>query len=168
MKPYRPFLSFVLIFPNIVFVNEAGLGRHWPRLTLSQQTLNLKLLIVLSLFNSAAITLPKLAILALYLRVFSRRAFRHAVYTIAAVLIVAWILFASLQFGMCTPFAYQWDKTIPGGRCLHEFKIFTWFGIPSILTDLAIIAVPLPVIWALQTSRNQKIGLTITFLTGSM
>jgi hypothetical protein len=46
--------------------------------------------------------------------------------------------------------------------------IYTWFSIPNLVTDVAMLALPLPAIWTLKMSRGQKVGLTLTFLTGSM
>jgi len=128
----------------------------------------LKLELSLSMLNPPALTLPKLAILCLYLRVFTTKPYRWAAYFIGVVLIITWIVYFCVQMVMCVPFAYQWDKTIPNGKCLNQFAIFVWIGLPSIATDLMIIILPLPIIWRLQTSINQKIGLTITFLTGSV
>jgi len=128
----------------------------------------LKVEFAFSMLNPPAITLPKLAILALYLRVFASKPYKYWAYFISAVLIVTWIVFVCVQMAICVPFNYQWNKSVHGGRCLNQFALFIWMGIPSILTDVAIIILPLPLIWRLQTSTNQKVGLTLTFLTGSV
>lgn len=128
----------------------------------------LKLELSLALINAPAIVLPKLAILCLYLRLFTGKIHQYAVYVTATVLILTWVIYFGLQMGICTPFSFHWDKSIPHGKCLNEFAMFIWIGIPSIVTDLAMIILPLPIIWGLQTSTSQKIGLTITFLTGSV
>ncbi|RDL32029.1 uncharacterized protein BP5553_09431 [Venustampulla echinocandica] len=151
----------------IVFVKKGGLGKHTVSLSPERLKYFLKLELTLALLNPPAITLPKLAILCLYLRVFSTKIYRYGAFFIGAMLIVAWIVSFILQMAMCSPFEKLWDKSLPG-KCLNEFQIFIWFGIPHIVTDVAIIILPLPLIWRLQTTTNQKIGLTLTFLTGSV
>ncbi|TVY57415.1 hypothetical protein LCER1_G003044 [Lachnellula cervina] len=144
------------------------LGKHWYAIEPHEWVIFLKLELALSMLNPPALTLPKLAILCLYLRVFTTKPYRWAAYFIGAILVVTWIVYFCVQMVMCVPFSYQWNKNIPNGKCLDQFAIFVWIGLPSIATDLMIIILPLPIIWRLQTSVNQKIGLTITFLTGSV
>ncbi|TVY23366.1 hypothetical protein LHYA1_G008324 [Lachnellula hyalina] len=164
--------AFIVCFAHLIlcwlFVKYAGLGKHWYAIEPHEWVMFLKLELSLSMLNPPALTLPKLAILCLYLRVFTTKPYRWAAYFIGVVLIITWIVYFCVQMVMCVPFAYQWDKTIPNGKCLNQFAIFVWIGLPSIATDLMIIILPLPIIWRLQTSINQKIGLTITFLTGSV
>lgn len=151
----------------IGFVKYAGLGRHIEVLSPTQITTFLKLQIVLSFLNASAVCLPKLCILCLYLRVFQAKPYRYGTYFIAAFLIAHWIAHFVLQFGMCAPFEKQWHPMVEG-HCISAYKVFIWSGFPSIIADLMIIILPLPLIWRLQTTINQKLGLTATFLTGSM
>lgn len=79
-------------------------------------------------------------------------------------MVLAWVLTSV----MCIPFAFNWDETIPGGKCLNKGLLYALMSMPNIGTDIAMFILPLPVIWKLQMTKNQKIGLTVTFLTGSM
>lgn len=67
---------------------------------------------------------------------------------------------------MCTPLEYLWNKTIVGGRCVDINLFYRISAFPNIATDEFMLALPLPVVWKLQTSQKVKIGLTITFATG--
>ena len=69
---------------------------------------------------------------------------------------------------ICTPLDYLWDKSIARGHCINVAAFYRYAPMPNIFTDLAMLLLPLPLIWRLQTSRSTKIGLTFTFLTGSM
>jgi hypothetical protein len=118
-----------------------------------------------------SVALPKLAILYLYLRIFQTKPYRYASYIIASVLIMTWIIAWIIQGVFCTPVRYFWDKSITDGHCMNFNKqevIFRWISFPNIVTDVAMLILPLPVLWKLHTSRNQKIGLTITFHTFSL
>jgi hypothetical protein len=145
-----------------------GLGHHIEVVTPSEVVSFTKSKLALIYLYIAAVTLPKLAILALYLRLFKDRGYRYAAFAIAGILVIsvgiAWVLSTVI----CTPFAYNWDTTIPGGKCLNKGLMYTMMSLPNIGTDFAIFILPMPIIWKLQMSRNQKIGLVITFATGSM
>jgi hypothetical protein len=127
----------------------------------------LKLTVAISFFNPAAVALPRLCIICLYLRIFSGKAFRYATYGIAGLIIATLLAEYIVQFRMCIPFSKQWNP-LAEGTCLNQFKVYIWFCLPIILTDLMMIILPLPFIWRLQTSRAQKIGLTVTFFAGGM
>lgn len=69
----------------------------------------------------------------------------------------------------CRPLAYGWDKTIPGGRCRKQgtSRAFV-LAIINILTDLAILALPLPWLWNLQMSKSRKFTVLAIFLLGGL
>lgn len=115
-----------------------------------------------------SVALPKLSILCLYLRIFTERRYRYAVYAIASILVLNWLSAWILFFCACRPLKYMWDKAVPGGHCIDNMKVFVWYSLPNIVTDVAMLVLPLPVLWKLHVSAHQKIGLTITFLTFSM
>jgi hypothetical protein len=149
-------------------VNYAGDGRHVVAVDPKTIVIWLKMQVPELFFYFPSVSLPKLSILALYLRIFTTKPYRYGAFFIAGILIAQWIIAWILTGIMCTPFAYLWDKEIPGGHCLDQTRIFTWFSFPNIVTDIMMLLLPLPVVWQLHTSKNQKIGLTITFLTFSV
>ena len=127
-----------------------------------------KFLLAVEWIYLVAAILPKLAILSMYLRIFTTRSYRMSVYVLAAVLIMAFLAGGLTGLLGCRPLAFFWDPTIPGGHCININAFFRWISLPNILTDIAMLILPQPLIWTLQITRNQKIGLTLTFLTGSL
>jgi len=81
--------------------------------------------------------------------------------------LVAGVIITAL---MCRPFAANWDPTspIPGAECMDKIEMWRYANIPNILTDLAILFLPVSTLYGLQTTRMRKVGLFITFLTGAM
>jgi len=69
---------------------------------------------------------------------------------------------------ICQPFPFKWDKTIKEGHCGDSMAAYRWVGVPNILTDLAIMFLPFSILYRLQISRLRKLGLLITFMTGSL
>ena len=127
-----------------------------------------KFVLVLPLLYLGAVLFPKLAILAIYLRVFTTPSYRVACWALAALLIANWLAFTITTFMMCTPLEYLWNKAIIGGHCFNINLFYRWSAFPNIVTDVVMLVLPLPAVWKLHTSRNIKIGLTITFAAGSM
>jgi hypothetical protein len=119
-------------------------------------------------YQQSTVIFPKLAILAIYLRIFSKKSCRAACYVVAGILIGNWLGTTIAGFFMCIPFNFLWDRTIPGGHCFSINSYFRWASLANIITDVVMLVLPLPVIWKIQTTTNTKIGLTITFATGSL
>ncbi|KAI4161206.1 MAG: hypothetical protein LQ342_005102 [Letrouitia transgressa] len=124
--------------------------------------------LVFPLVYSGAVLFTKLAILAIYLRIFTSSFYRTATWVLVGLLIANWVALTVATCLMCIPLNYLWDRTIPGGHCINIDAFYCWSGLFNVVTDIAMLVLPLPVIWKLNTSRNIKVGLTILFATGSV
>lgn len=161
----------MLTLPLVGTVKYAGVGRHlafWAETDPSKIIVWAKTLSILEFFYAAAFTLPRLSILAMYLRIFTIRAYRVTVYILALMMVMLYVTTLFTSFLKCQPLAYSWDKSIPDGHCINVNEYYRWITFPNIFIDAVILLLPLPVIWRLHISKSQKIGLTVTFLTGSM
>jgi hypothetical protein len=111
---------------------------------------------------------PKLAILYLYMKIFTTRTYRFAGYVIGAIIILTDVSANIAALAMCRPFAYFWDKSIPGGKCGDVLSLYRYICIPNLFTDCALLILPLPAISKLHIKTSVKVGILVTFLTGSM
>lgn len=69
-------------------------------------------------------------------------------------------------FLTCRPFAKTWDPVLQGTCALFKTG-FLADGIINIVTDLAIVLLPMRVVWRLQhVSKQRKIALTAMFALG--
>lgn len=110
----------------------------------------------------------KLSILSFYLRFSVERAFRMAVYLVMFVTIGYTLPNAFLFLYICRPMAYYWDRSIPGGMCINDQAAFDAANFLNMLTDYAILLLP---IWMLQPLRRpllKKIGITLVLMTGGL
>lgn len=115
------------------------------------------------------ITFPKISILVLYLRIFIDHRVRIATWTVMAVVIGHFVITGIIcTFTICQPFAYKWDKTIPGGHCANLMAAYKYISIPNIITDLAILGLPYSTLRQLRTGKIQKFGIFVTFMTGGL
>ncbi|KAL8702705.1 MAG: hypothetical protein Q9201_004126 [Fulgogasparrea decipioides] len=111
-------------------------------------------------------TLTKVSILLLFYRIFGVvKKFRLALWISAFFVVAWWIATTILGFLGCTPFAYNWNKKIPG-TCVDLVAFFRWNGISNLLLDFLILLLPLPMVWRLSIAARQKLELSGMFLLG--
>ncbi|KAF7860817.1 hypothetical protein EAF04_008335 [Stromatinia cepivora] len=179
----RAGIDDILIIPAIVcylgqgvtgllMVHRGGIGYHaiWLKTNHPLALVTFaKLQIVMVILYSASVTFPKLSMLGLYLRIFvGKRELVTAYITmgIVSASFLALILCALLQ---CAPLAYLWDKAgHPDGHCFDTGAFWRYGSLPNLITDLAMLVLPLPCIWRLKLSQKDKVGLLFTFITGSI
>jgi hypothetical protein len=87
-----------------------------------------------------------------------------------AVLMIAWwISTILLVIFSCTPVAYNWDKSIPGGKCtLLVNNVAYGITASNLLTDLYVFVLPIPVLAGLNMGRGRKFGIIGTFVLGAL
>ncbi|EGC48477.1 integral membrane protein [Histoplasma capsulatum var. duboisii H88] len=126
----------------------------------------LKLLIPLQFLWVLSLSFCKVSILMLYAKVFP-------VATViwvgrgAMVFIAAWAI-ATIVAGcvICRPFAFNWDQTIPGGKCGDQVLSFTITGVFNLVTDILVLCLPLPYLAKLQMQLYKKLVLIGVFSIG--
>ena len=108
-------------------------------------------------------------LLLFYVRIFSNKVFKRVAYAVALFVTVWCPIVFFLDMFQCSPIKSAWDKKVPsGGKCINTLAFFQYISIPIVISDVALLIMPLPMIWQLQTNRNQKIALSGVFLMGSI
>ncbi|KAI4190252.1 MAG: hypothetical protein L6R41_000922, partial [Letrouitia leprolyta] len=122
------------------------------------------------LFWAFAIVFIKISILLFYRRVFPPEATPQKWRICHSILLVlSVILFLISIFGSgfeCTPVAFIWDFTIPGGHCINLIALSRFTSISNTITDILILSLPIPIILNLHMNRTKKIGVCGVFLLG--
>ena len=116
---------------------------------------------------AVASTLVKLSILHFYLTIFGLVvSFRYATYTVMSLVLAFGIGLILEALLTCRPFAKSWDPVLHG-TCASFKASFLADGIINILIDLAIVLLPMRMVWRLQhVSKQRKIALTAVFALG--
>ncbi|KAF2147766.1 hypothetical protein K461DRAFT_325195 [Myriangium duriaei CBS 260.36] len=114
--------------------------------------------------------LTKLSILFLYRRLFPNPAYNIA-NTIWCIVIGAWAI--AFIFGtvfQCTPINTVWlspfAEATPG-KCADTMPFYAAGAITDLITDVLVLALPIPMVWRLQLPTRKKIGVTCIFLLGA-
>jgi hypothetical protein len=116
------------------------------------------------LFN---LTMIKLSILFMYKRLFPTRTIRLAAQVLGGIAITwasVYTIVASLQ---CIPLQKMWHPEVEG-TCISLFGLYLGNAIPNVLTDMAILVLPVTQVWRLQVRPWQRIVLIGMFLLGSL
>ena len=105
----------------------------------------------------------------MYLSLFRvNKTMRQVTQAMIAFLVVNAIAWFIPSVVVCHPISTYWSLKVQSGRCIN-FNVFgTWISLPHIVSDLLIMALPLPLLWTMQMSKAKKIGLALTFLTASV
>lgn len=127
-----------------------------------------KSIYALQMLYFSAAALPKISMCLLYLSIFISRPARLATHLVLWVLVVNWVVWIAVTLFQCRPFAYQWNKSIPGGRCVSLVAIYKASSAPNIATDVAILVLPVKMALQLRVSWSRKLGVLVVFSIASM
>jgi hypothetical protein len=122
---------------------------------------------VAEVLYNAAIPVIKSSILLLYRRIFPQLWLNRALLVLGLFIVsysVAQILADIFQ---CTPANSLWGER-PKKYCINYPLLIKIGGIINILTDAAILALPIPSLWKLNLSTARKRLLIVMFLIGGM
>ena len=67
----------------------------------------------------------------------------------------------------CHPVHKYWDMKVEG-NCIKGANIFVADGVTSVLSDVAILLLPMPLLWNLQLSTKRKLRLVAIFGGGTL
>ncbi|KAL2882146.1 hypothetical protein SGCOL_002411 [Colletotrichum sp. CLE4] len=117
-----------------------------------------------NLFYSVSLTLTKISILLLYIRILTYDSIRLLGKILLGVVVLshAWIIASILT--TCVPLrsAWDYDPLNPPVYC-HPISVFWGNACLHLATDFLIFLLPLPVIHTMRLPRRQKTGLYIIF-----
>ncbi|KAE8323881.1 integral membrane protein [Aspergillus sergii] len=149
-------------------VKYGGIGLHEARVRQNDPQMMVtwgKFIIIIPLLYFTTVVPPKLAILHLYLSIFTHKALRYTCYGTGAVIILNWIAVIIAGLLSCQPLSYFWTQQ---GHCIDINAWLRWGGFANILTDVVMLILPIPVVLNLHASIRLRLGILITFLLGSL
>lgn len=115
-----------------------------------------------------ATSLTILAILLFYVRVFPNTWMRKAVYVIATWDLLWAVCTLAVTIIQCIPIRNLWQRDVHEGTCINLTAFYFSTGLISTLSIIAILLLPLPIIYNLRTSNAKKMGLVISFTVGAL
>ncbi|KAI3327041.1 hypothetical protein HD806DRAFT_520044 [Xylariaceae sp. AK1471] len=169
---YADDIFVVLSFANVVALASvaswavfSGLGKHIWELSPSQLVIQIKLLLISELTYLMATAFVKFSVLWLYNRIYTTPVFRRWCYGLMAFDIAYMISFLPLYLTNCVPLSQLWHP-VPGGWCRDPAIGDNATIAVNLILDVAILVLPMPVLWRLQMSVRDKITITAMFSIG--
>ncbi|KAJ6035303.1 uncharacterized protein N7446_010062 [Penicillium canescens] len=108
----------------------------------------------------------KISILLMYARIFPTRGFRIAAIILGSIVIGWAVAIICVSVFQCAPIAKAWNPTL-SGTCIDLKGSFIGNAVPNILTDIAILALPVHVVWGLHATVTHRLSVIAVFLLGS-
>ena len=123
---------------------------------------------VSNIFYPSCLFPTKVSILLFYHRLFPNRRFTIALYVVGVVAAAWYLAVLGTAIFQCTPVQFAWNKRIEGGHCIPGVKSLIGNLVPNVATDLAIMLLPMPIIWNLHLPTAQKWSVSGMFLLGGL
>ncbi|KAF3771304.1 hypothetical protein M406DRAFT_231203, partial [Cryphonectria parasitica EP155] len=119
----------------------------------------------LEIFWTLSISVSKMSLLLLYVKVFPLSRL-----TVASKITCAFVGLLALSAVLCTllicqPIQHNWYLDIPG-HCGSQKAVFGIYGVLNLVTDLMVLALPIPSLTGLKLPFLRKAGLVATFAVG--
>jgi len=144
---------------------SAGMGIHADKVPLDEIVRMAKLLVAAEIFYAFNLAWTKLSVLLMYYRVFRFPLFKNMAYGIGA-FVIAWVITITFLFiFICVPVEKLWYPDLPG-HCIDQVGTWIANAASTILSDIAILVLPIPQVWKLQLRKPEKIGVTFAFCLG--
>ncbi|TAQ83654.1 hypothetical protein B7494_g8028 [Chlorociboria aeruginascens] len=168
-----PAMVFTTIqcFITDIWLMQHGFGKHiWANSLgpVDATVVFLKSLIIGEITFAMTIVFVKFSLLCFYWRLFKISGWvRYAIYVIGATVIswgIAVILVICFQ---CIPLKGFWDHNAEATCAVDAYKFFYGNSIPNILTDCAILILPIQSVQALKMNWVQKLSLYSIFTLGA-
>ncbi|KAJ0269474.1 hypothetical protein COL940_012417 [Colletotrichum noveboracense] len=159
LDDYAIVVAWVLVVATagmVIAIGQAGAGRHVWALSVDEL-----LLYIYSFVFCTAVLTTKISILLFYWRVFMGNllSFRFSIW-IGAFLVGSYPIYFMITMGFCcNPLSHYWTQ-FKGttGTCLDVGHFFFILAIINLITDVILLAIPVPEILKLQMSKDKKIA----------
>lgn len=110
----------------------------------------------------------KIALLISYLRLLqgtSQRMYRIVVYVVIGIVFVSHLACAFSLIFACTPVERSWRPNVEG-TCLPPGPSFTAYAVVTIVSDVVVAVLPVPMLVSLNIQLSKKLGLIGIFILG--
>lgn len=107
--------------------------------------------------------------LCFYLRLAPQPTFRKVCLSIIIYILSSSTAVTLLNLFSCTPVRGGWDHSPElGAKCIDASKFYYFYCSMSVVTDILLMVLPIPILLRLQLRRKVKYGLVAMFATGTL
>ncbi|CAK7203914.1 hypothetical protein SEUCBS139899_006664 [Sporothrix eucalyptigena] len=161
------FLSLIQTGLSYIFIKTNFIGIHISQIPKHDPTVGRIWNFSIEFLYNPILALAKSSVLIFLLRLFGQKnGIRRFIIILNAVNLMQMVGILVTLIFQCTPIAFNWDPTIPGGHCVDQRLLFVSTSAFNIVTDLIVLGLPLYILADLKIRRRTKIGLIFIFLLG--
>ncbi len=127
------------------------------------------MLFILESVYLAILGLTKLSMLCFYVRIFPQPSFRRVLFVIMGLMAATTAACVLAQLFQCLPVSYNWEGwtgTYGPHTCIDINVLAYAAGASSIAQDIAVLALPMPMVLSLKVSLRSKACLVLVFSMG--
>ncbi|RAL14507.1 uncharacterized protein BO97DRAFT_340434 [Aspergillus homomorphus CBS 101889] len=139
-----------------ILVGRYGGGYHVDDVSTAHQVLFHKFCYIATVLYCPMALLVKVALLSILTRIFAPYRIKILmIYFFLGCLCVYYVIALIVKIRMCDPIPGYWTGS-PNARCLNQRAALIADSVISVVSDLIILFLPLPLTWSLQMSRSKK------------
>ncbi|OLN85644.1 L-fucose-proton symporter 2 [Colletotrichum chlorophyti] len=160
-------IGFGLSF-TICFGTRKGLGRYDKDIPEAHLDSLRACEYVFSILYNPALMATKTSVLIFYLRLSknTKKVLRFASWVTLTIVVLAGTVLTLINIFQCRPVQAAWEVWRDTSQCIPLLTEFICSAPINIVTDLAILALPIPVLTGMRLPPRQKIILVLTFTLG--
>lgn len=143
------------------------MGTHSWEMPVTKFLLFLRALYLLPILYNPVQCGAKLALLLLYRRLAPQLWYQITVYVVMFIVVGSSFAIMFAAIFPCNPVQSAWDISIPG-ECIDRPALYQATAILGAITDLMVLAVPIPIVVKLHVPLKHKIALIGAFSVGGM
>ncbi|GKT91147.1 integral membrane protein [Colletotrichum tofieldiae] len=156
---------------SIVSVMQCGVGFHnaeiIPSTALGRSSNFSRLVLVAQqILWAISLSLCKIAILLLYSKIFTTRMMILAARTLAGFTMMWTVVTVLIAFFICRPLSDNWLLDLKNRNCGNQPAADGTMGVLNMITDIAVLVMPISHLWKLRLEMYKKIALIVTFSLG--
>ncbi|PIG88104.1 hypothetical protein AARAC_001558 [Aspergillus arachidicola] len=132
-----------------------------------QKVPSAKTILAAAVIYVPALAFAKVGLVILYHRIINKQpAYTWTLHTISAIICGYSLAIMLALIFACNPIQRNWDSSITRGSCIDRSGLYIATAVTNIVSDFALVLVPVPLVLGLQMPRIQKFGLLCMFLVG--
>ncbi|ODM14599.1 hypothetical protein SI65_09944 [Aspergillus cristatus] len=156
---YVAWILFMAYCAIAIIMAQNGAGYHLSDITDEQAIQFRKWSYIATVIYCPMALIVKIALLSILIRIFGPYKTKVTlIYVFLGALCIYYTIAEVIKIRMCDPVPAFWlGPTGPGVKCFDQAAALLADSVISVVSDLIILIVPLPLTWSLQMSRNKKL-----------
>ncbi|KAL0638697.1 hypothetical protein Q9L58_002275 [Maublancomyces gigas] len=158
-------ITIALVFMT-GFAQKYGWGVHMASMQPEWWPMHSTYNYATTVLGSTNFPMTKLSMLFFYLRLATLPTPRKVIYATIGYIAISSIICTTITIFQCTPIRGAWNHNVPNLKCLDISHVNYFQATLNVVTDILLVAIPIPIIMKMQLKLGIKLALIGMFVTG--